>query len=109
VLLVVCVLVSNLLMGHSSGQAGVRHTGLWAALNVLLVMVLFVVLDFDRPRRGLIRVDHAPLAELRAALPQQTVRDNFANFEGVALSIPTDALAPEISFLQVHRKEYFRK
>jgi len=48
-------------------------------------------------------------AELRAALPQQTVRDNFANFEGVALSIPTDALAPEISFLQVHRKEYFRK
>ena len=67
VLLVTSVAVASLLMGHSSGQAGKRHTGLWAALNVLLVLVLFVVLDFDRPRRGLIRVDHTPLVKLKAS------------------------------------------
>jgi hypothetical protein len=65
--LAVCVLVSNLLIGHSSGQVGVRHTWLWVATNVLFALVLFLVLDFDRPRRGLIRVDHTPLRELQAA------------------------------------------
>lgn len=66
-LLATCVVVSSILIGHSSGQNGRRYMGLWAALNVLLVLVLFVVLDFDRPRRGFIQVDHAPLIELKAS------------------------------------------
>jgi hypothetical protein len=32
------------------------------------MLILFVVLDFDRPRRGLIQVNHAPLIELRASM-----------------------------------------
>ena len=64
VLLAICAIVSSGLMGHSSGQAGRRHLGHWIALNVLIMLVLFVVLDFDRPRRGLIRVNHAPLVEV---------------------------------------------
>lgn len=55
-------------MGHSSGQVGRRHLGLWLALNVLVALVLFVVLDFDRPRRGLIQINHQPLIELRETL-----------------------------------------
>lgn len=66
-LLAACLMISCLLIGHSSGQADHRHVGLWLALNSLLLMVLFVVLDFDRPLRGLIRVDHAPLLELQAS------------------------------------------
>lgn len=68
VLLFACVLVSSLLIGHSSGQAGRRHAGLWAAFNILFALLLFVVIDFDRPRRGLIQVDHAPLIELQKAM-----------------------------------------
>ncbi len=65
ILLLACVLVSSLLIGHSSGQAGQRHSGLWAAFNVLFALLLFVVIDFDRPRRGLIQVDHRPLVDLQ--------------------------------------------
>ncbi len=65
-LLIACVVVSSILMGHSSGQAGTRHKGLWTALNLLLVLLLFVVLDFDRPRRGFVTLDHTPLTELLA-------------------------------------------
>jgi hypothetical protein len=56
------------LMGHSSGQVGRRHLNLWISLNVLLVLVLYVVLDFDRPRLGMIRVDTGPLVDLRNSM-----------------------------------------
>ncbi|MBX7166051.1 MAG: hypothetical protein K1X74_06850 [Pirellulales bacterium] len=66
-LLVTCTLVSSVLIGHSSGQVERRHAGLWVASNVLLALVLFVVLDFDRPARGMVRVDHQPLFDLQFA------------------------------------------
>ena len=62
------LVISSLLLGHSSGQAATRHVGLWLASNLVLGLVLYVVLDFDRPRRGLIVVDQTPLVELRATL-----------------------------------------
>ncbi|QDT57114.1 hypothetical protein Pan44_51800 [Caulifigura coniformis] len=68
VLLIVCLAISGSLTGHSSGQSGSRHTALWTTLNVLVALILFVVLDFDRPRRGLIQVDHRPLLELQSSL-----------------------------------------
>ena len=64
VLLALCMVMSSGVAGYSSGQAGRRHIGLWIALNILVLLVLFVVLDFDRPRRGLVQVSHAPLIEL---------------------------------------------
>ena len=71
VLLMVSVLVSNLLLGHSSGQVQGRHTGLWISFNVLLALVLFVVLDYDRPRRGFIQVDHSPMTQLRESIREE--------------------------------------
>jgi hypothetical protein len=71
-LLMVSVLVACLLLGHSSGQAGRRHPGLWLATNAIFALVLYVVLDFDRPRRGLIRVDQTPLIELDASIGGET-------------------------------------
>jgi len=68
VLLLASVLVTGLLLGHSSGQAGRRHATLWLASNLIFALVLFVILDFDRPRRGLIRVDLTPLVELESTL-----------------------------------------
>ena len=74
VLLLASVLVSGLLLGHSSGQAGRRLVGLWSASNLILALVLFVVLDFDRPRRGLIRVDQTSLVQLESALQDDSSR-----------------------------------
>lgn len=68
VLLMVSVLVACLLLGHSSGQTERRHLSLWLTSNTIFALVLFVVLDFDRPRRGLIRVDQTPLIELNTSL-----------------------------------------
>jgi hypothetical protein len=70
-LLLVSVIVSSMLLGHSSGLAGRRHPGLWLASNIVFALVLYVVLDFDRPRRGLIRIDQTPLVELRDSFAAQ--------------------------------------
>ena len=64
VLLGLCMVISGALVGHSSAEAGERHPGLWIALNVLIMMVVFVILDFDRPRRGLIQISQKPLVEV---------------------------------------------
>lgn len=66
-LLGAATLISSLLIGHSCGAGGRRQIGLWAALNVLMALVLFVILDFDHPRRGFVQVDHRPLLELQAS------------------------------------------
>lgn len=68
VLLAASMLVSAFLIGHSSGQVRRRHLGLWVALNVLIMLVLFVVMDFDRARHGLIQVDHTALIEVQRSM-----------------------------------------
>jgi hypothetical protein len=68
VLLGMCIVISGALVGHSSAEAGARHPGLWVSLNVLIILVVFVILDFDRPRRGFIQVDRGPLIEVRDAM-----------------------------------------
>lgn len=69
-LLGVCMVVSGAITGHSFGQVHRPAAGLWALQNVLMALVLFVILDFDRPRRGLITVDHQPLVDVRATIRQ---------------------------------------
>ena len=68
VLLAVCIVICGAMIGHALGQAGERHVGLSLGINLLIVMVAFVVLDFDRPHRGLIRVDQTPLIQLRESM-----------------------------------------
>ena len=65
ILLGLCVVISGGMVGHSSAEAGERHPGLWIALNILIMMVVFVILDFDRPRRGLIRISQSPLVKVQ--------------------------------------------
>ena len=54
--------------GHALGQARRRHVILSLGLNLLILIVAFVVLDFDRPRRGLIRVDQTPLLRVQESM-----------------------------------------
>lgn len=70
VLLALCIVICGAMIGHALGESGERHLGLSLGINALIMLVAFVVLDFDRPRRGFIRVDQTPLVELR-----ETMRD----------------------------------
>jgi uncharacterized membrane protein YhiD involved in acid resistance len=65
VMLAVCAVVACILIGHSCGQTDRRHAGLWLALITLFGLTLYVILDFDRPTLGIVRVDHTPLEQLQ--------------------------------------------
>jgi hypothetical protein len=67
-LLLMCVTFSLFLTGHSSGMAGHRQWLLWCVMIILMVAVFTLAEDLDRPRRGLIQLNHAPLIELRASM-----------------------------------------
>lgn len=46
--------------------------------------------------------------DLKGALPQRAVAENFAAYEGKTLHLPKDAVLPDAGFLSVHRKLVFR-
>lgn len=56
-------------VGHSAGLSGRRHVVSTTTFNLLIVLVIVVILDIDRPRRGWIQVSQAPLIELLESLP----------------------------------------
>lgn len=67
-LLGLSIILCGAMTGHALGEAGPRHAGLMLGFNLLIVMVALVVLDFDRPRRGLIRVDQTPLIQVQKSM-----------------------------------------
>jgi hypothetical protein len=46
---------------------------------------------------------------LRKELPQRAVKENFANYEGEPLKLPSDAALPDLAFLEEHRKKVHNK
>lgn len=69
---VTCVL-SGGVIGYAAGLGGHRPSRSTYIFVVLLVAIAFVIVDLDRPRRGLIRVDHRPLFELQKSPLHQPV------------------------------------
>ena len=67
-LLAATIVITSVLIGQALAESGQRHVGLWLAMNILLVLVIFVILDFDRPLRGLIRMNQTPLIEVRQSM-----------------------------------------
>src|SRR5690606_29006552 len=45
--------------------------------------------------------------QLKSALPQRAVAENFSAYEGEALQLSKDAVLPDEKFLAVHRAEVF--
>jgi hypothetical protein len=43
---------------------------------------------------------------LRDALPHEAVKSSFADYAGIALHFPVDAVAPEPDFISMHRRKY---
>lgn len=72
VMLVVLALGGALLIGHGTGGAKSRSWLHWLGYTVIISATLYVILDMEFPRFGLVRVDAAdiPLIELRASMGQ---------------------------------------
>lgn len=64
-LLLICSTLVVALVGYGYGLAGARHFAFTAMLSVVISLTLFVLLDLDRPRRGLIRISPDPLVYLQ--------------------------------------------
>ena len=67
-LLLVTFLLAGGIMGFSAGRASHRPSPVTFILIGLMVVLVFIVLDLDRPRRGIINVDHSSLQDLQASV-----------------------------------------
>lgn len=83
-------------IGYSAGLAGNRITVPTILVSLLISLIVFIIIDLDRPRRGVIQVDASPLHDLKlvsigdlAAVPPARTRTGKSRnrFDRVA---PTD-------------------
>jgi hypothetical protein len=58
-------IIAGLLMGYSSGLGLKRNYSPMIALTFLIVLVIFIIIDLDRPKRGVIKVKQDSLIELK--------------------------------------------
>lgn len=56
------------IVGYASGIAGHRPSFAAYLMVVLILVVIFIIVDLDRPRRGLIEINHASLTALQLSM-----------------------------------------
>jgi hypothetical protein len=70
VLLYFVALVAIALIGYGCGLAGRRNFLVTLVASLLIAAVILVIIDLDRPQRGLIKVGLGRMVELRSSLNQ---------------------------------------
>ena len=65
ILLFVVFIASGGILGYSSGLNGKRIVAPTAFVSFLIVLIVFIIIDLDRPKRGLIQVNQAVMYELK--------------------------------------------
>lgn len=58
-------IASGGMLGYSSGLGGRRVIAPTVMVSFLIAMIVFIIIDLDRPKRGLIQVDQGSMLELR--------------------------------------------
>ncbi|MCC6227640.1 MAG: hypothetical protein IT432_00235 [Phycisphaerales bacterium] len=71
IVMLICSAASLGAIGYGAGLVERRSMSVTICLALLTATALFITVDFDRPRRGLIRLDPAPLKELNQKLDLQ--------------------------------------
>lgn len=71
ILLYVLAILAVWFVGYASGLAGLRSLFVVMLLPVLIAAVIHVIIDIERPRRGLIKVGQQRLIELRQTLAER--------------------------------------
>jgi len=64
-LLVACSLLAVTVIGYGCGMDGKRRWFLTLSLAVLIASSLWITIDLDQPRRGILQLDDAPLRALK--------------------------------------------
>ena len=64
----VTVVLAHAIVGYASGIAGHRVSIAGYIMAALVVVLVFVILDLDRPRRGLIEVSNEPIVAVYASM-----------------------------------------
>lgn len=67
-LLFLVFLASGGIIGYSAGLNGERMLMPTVLVSVLICLIVFLVIDLDRPKRGVIQVDQTPLTSLATQL-----------------------------------------
>ena len=73
-LLFVVFIVAGAILGVAAGISGGRPLLATVSMTALIVLVIFIVIDLDRPRRGLIQVDQSSLYALRLQIDKELAR-----------------------------------
>ncbi|HEY9098902.1 MAG TPA: hypothetical protein VIN38_08530 [Thiobacillus sp.] len=69
-LLFIVFIASGGILGYSSGLSSKRVVAPAALVSFLIALIVFIIIDLDRPKRGLIQVDQAIMLELRQDTPK---------------------------------------
>ncbi len=64
----VLMVTGMLMIGMQMGLSGVRHYGAEIALAISFGLVMFLIVDLDRPQEGLVNVSQQALVDLQARL-----------------------------------------
>lgn len=64
ILLFVVFISSGGIMGYSAGLSGKRMFAPIVLVSTLITLIVFIIIDLDRPKRGLIQVDQSVMVEL---------------------------------------------
>ena len=67
-LLYITFLLTGSIVGYSSGLSGHRASFVTYIMVGLIVLLVFVIIDLDRPRRGLIEVNQSSFVALLEAV-----------------------------------------
>ena len=70
-LLISCSALALGVIGYGSGLVGRRRAPLTLSLALLISAALWITIDLDYPRRGLIRLSDAPLQQLHFEAPSR--------------------------------------
>ncbi|MCF6159595.1 MAG: hypothetical protein E3K32_13730 [wastewater metagenome] len=68
ILLFTCGTITVLVTGYGCGLGNRRNFVPAAMMSIILVMVILVIMDLDRPEQGFIRVDQQSLIRLQQSL-----------------------------------------
>ena len=74
IILLLCLvaILSLGLTGYGCGLAGQRHVIVTTTMAILIVAVIYLIIDLDRPRRGLIKVSQKSMIDLRESINKAT-------------------------------------
>lgn len=67
-LLFVVFIASGAMMGYSAGLSGKRVLTPILLVSVLITLIVFIIIDLDRPKRGLIQVNQTVMQQLADSL-----------------------------------------